>query len=150
MSTSYPCTGHIVSNGYKLIDVTGQPTRWGVWSPDQLNLNQSWADEHGLNSLQMLTFLLSAFHVTKNNSYWNTWKVCAVVQIGIYIVNVQGNLNVCYIRVFVTEDAFYCNEIDNIILLITQSLSVAQARSSFNTLMHTQCPHTRIQPPLWL
>lgn len=85
MSTSYPCTGHIVSNGYKLIDITGQPTRWGVWSPDQLNLNQSWADEHGLNSLQMLTFLLSAFHVTKNNSYWNTWKVCAVVQIGIYI-----------------------------------------------------------------
>lgn len=69
-------TGHIVSNGYKLIDVTGEPTRWGVWSPDQLNLNQSWADEHGLNSLQMLTFLLSAYHVTKNYSYWNSWKVC--------------------------------------------------------------------------
>lgn len=67
--------GHIVSNGYKLIDVTGRPTRWGIWSPDQLNLNQSWADEHGVNSLQMLTFLLSAYHVTKNNSYWKTWKV---------------------------------------------------------------------------
>ena len=67
-----------------------------------------------------------------------------------YIVNVQGYFSVCYIRVFVTEDAFYCNEIDSIILLITQSLSVAQARSSFNTLIHTQCLHTRIQPPLWL
>ena len=61
-------------NGYKLIDVTGQPTRWGVWSPDQLNLNQSWADEHGVNSLQILTFLLSAYHITKNDSYWSSWK----------------------------------------------------------------------------
>ena len=82
--------GHIVSNGYKLIDVTGRPTRWGVWSPDQLNLNQSWADEHGVNSLQMLTFLLSAYHITTNYSYWKTWKVatslCEKQQIQVFVI----------------------------------------------------------------
>ena len=79
MLTSYLCAGHIMYNGYKLIDVTGQPTRWGVWSPDQLNLNQSWADERGLNSLQILSFLLSAYHVTKDGSYWKAWNVSTKV-----------------------------------------------------------------------
>jgi len=70
--------GHIKDNGYKLIDVTGQPTRWGMWAPDQLNLNQSWADEHGVNSLQILTYLLTAYHVTQKDAYWNAWMVGGV------------------------------------------------------------------------
>jgi hypothetical protein len=28
---------YIVENGFYLIDVTGKPTRWGVWSPEYIN-----------------------------------------------------------------------------------------------------------------
>ena len=67
--------GYIKRNGYYLVDVTGRPTRWGVWAPEQLNWNQSWADEHGLNSLQILTYLLSAYRITNNKDYLNGWLV---------------------------------------------------------------------------
>ena len=68
-------TDHIKSNGYYLIDVTNQSTRWGVWAPEQLNLNRSWADDRGINSLQILSFLLSAFRITGNEKYLSAWKV---------------------------------------------------------------------------
>lgn len=58
-----------------LIDVTNHSTRWGVWNPEQLNFNQSWADEHGLNALQALAFLLSAYRITGKAEYLTTWKV---------------------------------------------------------------------------
>lgn len=73
---SFPlCTDYIKSNQYVLMDVGNHSTRWGVWSPSQLNLNQSWADERGLNSLQMLSYLLSAYRITKNQDFLQAWKV---------------------------------------------------------------------------
>lgn len=68
-------SGYIKRNKYYLIDVTGRPTRWGVWAPEQINFNQSWADEHGLNSLQILTYLLSAYRVTRKGDYLEGWLV---------------------------------------------------------------------------
>ena len=57
------------------MDVTNHTTRWGVWSPEVLNLNQSWADEHGLNSLEILSGLLSVYKITKKEDYLTAWKV---------------------------------------------------------------------------
>ena len=71
----FPPSGYIHNNSYYLIDVTNQSTRWGVWSPSELNLNQSWSDEHGLNSLQILSYLLSAYRITSNNVYLKAFKV---------------------------------------------------------------------------
>jgi len=42
---------YIVENGFYLIDVTGKPTKWGVWAPEELNLDSFWYDGRGLNSL---------------------------------------------------------------------------------------------------
>ena len=70
-----PRTGYIHNNSFDLIDVTNQSTRWGVWSPDQLNLNQSWSDEHGLNSLQILSYLLSAHRITGKSVYFKAFMV---------------------------------------------------------------------------
>ena len=67
--------GYIVSNDYYLIDVTNRSTRWGVWSPNQLNNNQTWADERGLNSLQILSHLLSVYRITDNPVYLQSWMV---------------------------------------------------------------------------
>ena len=68
-------SGYIQRNKYYLVDVTGRPTRWGVWAPEQINFNQSWADEHGINSLQILTYLLSAYRVTGKMEYLEGWLV---------------------------------------------------------------------------
>ncbi|MDP8242612.1 MAG: hypothetical protein P9L94_00915 [Candidatus Hinthialibacter antarcticus] len=60
---------HIVDNGYSLIDVDGKPTRWGVWAPEKLNDDPAWAFERGLNSLQMVSFLSAAYHVTEDAKF---------------------------------------------------------------------------------
>ncbi len=55
---------YVVDNGYYLLDLDGKPTLWGVWAPEKLNHDPEWTVERGLNSLQMLSFLLAAHHVT--------------------------------------------------------------------------------------
>jgi hypothetical protein len=54
-------TNHILDNGYQLIDVDGQRTRWGWWGPAAI-----WedADETGLRALEMLSHLRVALSVT--------------------------------------------------------------------------------------
>ena len=53
-------TDHILEHNYQLIDVDGQRTRWGWWSPDLI-----WndADETGLRALHMLAHLRVAIHM---------------------------------------------------------------------------------------
>jgi len=55
---------HIVDNDFLLIDVDGEHTRWGVWSPKFLN--KTWIDQQGLNSLEILAHLKTAYHITGN------------------------------------------------------------------------------------
>lgn len=73
-STLDSIMSYIKSNNYTLVDVTNHTTRWGVWSPDQLNYNQSWADERGLNSLEMLSGLMSAYRMTMKKYYIEAWQ----------------------------------------------------------------------------
>ncbi len=60
---------YVVDNGYYLNDIDGKHTRWGVWAPEILNNNPKWVAERGLNSLQMLSFLLAAYHVTGEDKF---------------------------------------------------------------------------------
>ncbi len=60
---------HVLDNGYNLVDHDGQPTRWGRFSPDDLNRNSAWCDERGLNSLSILTYLSIAHHITGDQRY---------------------------------------------------------------------------------
>lgn len=55
---------HIVTHDFLLLDVDGQPTRWGVWGP--AFLNGPWRDQQGLNSLEILAHLRTAFHITQD------------------------------------------------------------------------------------
>lgn len=60
---------HLIAHGYNLVDEDGRPTRWGVWSPARLNGDPDWAMERGINSLQILSFLKFAHHVTGDPKY---------------------------------------------------------------------------------
>lgn len=62
-------TDYLVDNNYLLIDWDGEHTRWGFWQPAMLNDDPSHYLEHGLNALQMLSFLKVAHHITGDAKY---------------------------------------------------------------------------------
>jgi hypothetical protein len=65
---------HIVANDFHLIDLDGKPTRWGVWTPDSLNYATNWWYERGINSLQILSFLKAAYHVTNDQKFEKAYE----------------------------------------------------------------------------
>jgi hypothetical protein len=67
-------TDHIVSHGFTLVDVDGQPTRWGMWAPERLNHDPAWRAERGLNSLEMLSYLKVAAQITGDGSYETAYR----------------------------------------------------------------------------
>uniref|UniRef100_A0A7S3DIH1 Uncharacterized protein n=1 Tax=Palpitomonas bilix TaxID=652834 RepID=A0A7S3DIH1_9EUKA len=62
-------TSQIVMNGFYLIDVTGNYTTWGRWSPTYLNDYHLYADNRGLYSLEILAWLKSAHRITGRSLY---------------------------------------------------------------------------------
>lgn len=62
-------TDYIAENGYVLLDWDGKRTRWGFWSPELLNGHATHYLENGLNSLQILSFLKTAQHITGLDAY---------------------------------------------------------------------------------
>ena len=65
---------HILDHDYCLVDLNGKPTTWGWWSPARL-LQQP--DERALNSLQLLSFLKTAAHITGDPRYTAEYRKVA-------------------------------------------------------------------------
>ncbi len=64
---------HLVANDFNLVDVDGLPTRWGIWSPKQLNGDPEWSPEKALNSLEILSFLKFGYAITNNQKYQDAY-----------------------------------------------------------------------------
>lgn len=62
-------TDYIIAGGYVLRDQDGEATRWGVWSPEKLNHDPNWRLDRGINSVEILSFLLTAHHLTGDKKY---------------------------------------------------------------------------------
>lgn len=62
-------TDHLVAHGFNLVDHDGLPTRWARYSPKELNFDQNWFSERGLNSLSILSYLAVTEHVTGQAKY---------------------------------------------------------------------------------
>ena len=60
---------HILDNDFRLVDVDGKPTTWANWNPHDLNCNHKWIYEKGTNSLEILSFLKTAEHMTGDKKY---------------------------------------------------------------------------------
>ena len=56
--------GHLIDHNFQLVDHDGQPTRWGIFNPENLNHNFNWRAERGGNSLSILAYLKVAAHIT--------------------------------------------------------------------------------------
>ena len=62
-------TDYIVDHGYYLIDWNGKPTTWGKWAPEILNDDPRRYSENGLDSLEILSFLKTAYCITGDPKY---------------------------------------------------------------------------------
>lgn len=67
---------HILANGYHLVDVTGQPTYWGRWSPAYFASKRGRPDSP-LNAVELLSFLKTAHHVTGDAKYDREYRKAA-------------------------------------------------------------------------
>ncbi|MBR3869234.1 MAG: hypothetical protein IKM66_07945 [Clostridia bacterium] len=68
-------TDHILENNFHLCDVDGVPTTWANWEPDLLNNDDRWYYERGTNSLEMLSFLKTTYHVTGEEKYNDVYNM---------------------------------------------------------------------------
>lgn len=66
-------TDHLIRNDYDLIDVDGQPTRWGQWSERYFKTEEG-TYEAPLRSLELLSFLKAAHHITGNPRYAEAYQ----------------------------------------------------------------------------
>ncbi len=64
---------YILDNGWVLKDMDGKPTRWGQWNPEYLLRPYGMVDR-GLNGLEALTFMETAYHVTGDEKFKNGLK----------------------------------------------------------------------------
>lgn len=62
-------TDHLLNHNFQMVDVDGQPTRWAIFNPENLNQNPNWWVGRGLNSLSILSYLTVAQHVTGDAKY---------------------------------------------------------------------------------
>jgi len=68
-------TDHIIENNFHLTDVDGVPTTWANWEPDLLNNDDRWFYERGTNSLEILSFLKTTYHVTGEEKYNKVYEM---------------------------------------------------------------------------
>lgn len=63
-------TDYIIENDYTLVDpVTGSHTLWAVWTPERMQNDPEWRIEAPINSVEMLSFLRLAEHITGDAKY---------------------------------------------------------------------------------
>ena len=80
---------HIIVNGWLLRDKDGEPTRWGRWDPDYL-LKPYGFVARGLNGMEVMTYVRSAYAVTGDQQYEDGFK--ALLNLGYHRYTVRQRL----------------------------------------------------------
>ncbi len=66
-------TDYMIDNDYELLDLDGKPTRWGRWSEDYYDSLEG-DYEKALRSLELLSFLKTAYHITGDSKYQDAYQ----------------------------------------------------------------------------
>jgi hypothetical protein len=61
-------TDRMIKDNYYLLDLDGKPTRWGNWNETYYETEEG-AYEKALRSLELLSFLKTAYHITEDPKY---------------------------------------------------------------------------------
>jgi hypothetical protein len=57
----YNITNHILTHDWYLVGENHTHTLWGVWNPIDVNNNSNFQDDRGMNSIEILTYLLQIY-----------------------------------------------------------------------------------------
>jgi hypothetical protein len=68
---------HILEHRYNLTDITGLPTTWGRWSRQYFD-SKAGAPDSALNSLELLSLLKAAAHITGDTKYEAEYHKAAI------------------------------------------------------------------------
>ena len=60
---------HVIEHNFTLCDFDGKSTTWAHWAPDELNRDDMWYNERGVNSFELLMMLKTAYHMTGDEKY---------------------------------------------------------------------------------
>ncbi|MBI1176427.1 hypothetical protein GC207_03205 [bacterium] len=66
-------TDHLIEHDYDLVDLDGHPTRWGEWS-ERFFATEEGHYEKALRSLELLSFLKTAYHITGDEKYERAYR----------------------------------------------------------------------------
>lgn len=78
-------TDRILDDGLLLLRPDGQRTTWGVWAPSYLNDDPRWWQERALNSMEILSHLRVAMHLTGEPRYAEQYE--ALIREHHYLLN---------------------------------------------------------------
>jgi hypothetical protein len=78
-------TDRIMEHGYTYVGPSGRRTTWGMWAPEVLNFDLEWIEERGLNSLELLSHLKVAHHVTGDQKYHEAAR--KLIEVHAYAIN---------------------------------------------------------------
>ncbi|CAF4324096.1 unnamed protein product, partial [Rotaria sordida] len=68
---SFKITNHILTHDWYLIGENHTHTTWGIWNPRQINNDSFYQETRGLNSLQILAFLLQTYAYSGDERFLN-------------------------------------------------------------------------------
>jgi hypothetical protein len=116
-------TNHILTHDWYLVGENHIHTEWGIWNPIYVNNDGEFQDDRGLNSLEILTYLLQTYAYSDDERFLNGAKVL--------IESYRYDVNILNMRMIAVCDAnFSDDELDylsyfNFVYAINKILSMA-------------------------
>jgi hypothetical protein len=65
---------YIIEGEHNMNDIDGEHTEWAVWNPEKLNNDPDWRTERNINSLEILSYLKLAYHMSKKEFYQKEYE----------------------------------------------------------------------------
>jgi hypothetical protein len=91
-------TTHILTHNWYLIGENHNHTTWGIWNPIQINNDSFYQESRGLNSLQILAFLLQTYAYSGDERFLDGANfLIESYQYGVNLIN-QKMIAVCDIN----------------------------------------------------
>ena len=67
-------TNHILTHDWYLVGENGTRTSWGIWNPNEVNNDNNFQDDRGLNSMEILSYLLQTYAFSGDQRFLDGFK----------------------------------------------------------------------------
>ena len=98
---------HLIDHQWQLVDLDGQPTRWGRWDPEYFKTDEGRFDR-GLQALEMLSFMKTASHFTHEKKFEDAYQKLLAMGYADYTLRQRSTFPPEDIAHFEDQLAFWC------------------------------------------